>query len=186
MRTHTLIFALTLASALVATTGCSNYRESRGGPEGVQRFEDSARVTVRSFKVADPTITEFFENAHAYAIFPKVTKGAAGIGAANGEGVVFQGNTVIGYAELTQVNVGFQLGGQSFSQLIFFEDARALRNFKRGDLKFNANASAVAAQNGAAATNDYENGVAVFSMVRGGLMFEASIGGQDFDFEPVK
>ena len=185
MRARTLALALSLAP-LTLTAACSTYRESPSGETWAQEMLREAGEARTAFRQQDPSMGDFFENSAGYAIFPKVTKGAAGIGAANGDGVVYQDGRVIGYADLTQVNVGLQLGGQSYRQVIFFQTERALERFKRGEVKFSANASAVAVESGAAAANDYEDGVAVFSMTRGGLMFEASIGGQDFDFEPVR
>ena len=184
MRSSTLALSLVLLGAPMLA-GCSTFRSSEAREQERTRVIREARVAVSEFKESDTTIAAFFEKAHAYAIFPRVTKGAAGIGAAHGNGVVYQNGRLIGYADLTQVNVGFQLGGQSFSQVIFFEDERALRRFQRGTLEFSANASAVAVESGVAATNDYSDGVAVFSMIRGGLMYEASIGGQDFDYRPA-
>lgn len=185
MRTTTLaLTALLLGTPLLGA--CSAYRTTEERQEQRTLTVREARETVSAFKAQDATIAEFFDTAHAYAVFPRVTKGAVGIGAAHGYGVVYRRGRLIGYAEVSQVNVGLQLGGQSFSQVIFFEDAPALNRFKDGNLEFSANASAVAAESGAAAANDYEAGVAVFSMIRGGLMYEASIGGQDFDFDPVE
>lgn len=173
--------------ALTAMPACSGYRDSRASGERERvTLRDRAQEAVQIFRDTDPTMGEFFDSSVGYAVFPRVAKGAAGIGAANGNGVVYtQDGALLGFAELTQINIGFQLGGQSFRQIIFFQDGRALERFKDGDLEFSANASAVAATNGAAATNDYENGVAVFTMPRGGLMFEASIGGQGFDYVGV-
>ncbi len=188
-RFSTLALSLALAPAfsIVALSGCaSSYKESGGDAvsEG-ERLQARAKATVRQFRQADPTILTFFEKAHAYAVYPVIAKGAIGIGAADGDGVVFQGDEAIAYTDMTQVTAGLQLGGQTYSQVIFFEDARAFRSFRAGNLEFSANASAVAAEKGAAANADYEEGVAVFSMTRGGLMFEASLGGQGFSYEPI-
>ncbi|GAB4551499.1 MAG: hypothetical protein Tsb0013_13570 [Phycisphaerales bacterium] len=185
MRTPVIALALILAPAAVLSSACSTYRETGEAETPRERLLRQADESRRAFRQQDPTMIDFFDNAYGYALFPRVTKGAAGIGAANGDGVVYEQGRLIGYADLTQVNVGLQLGGQSFSQVIFFQDGVALDRFKRGEVEFSANASAVAAESGAAASADYEEGVAVFSMTRGGLMFEASIGGQDFDFEPI-
>jgi lipid-binding SYLF domain-containing protein len=187
MRTCTIMLALLVGAAPLALTACSTYRETDGsGETGTERLMRQAAEARETFLDADPSLEAFFDGAHAHAIFPRVAKGAAGIGAANGDGVVYRGGQPVALTELTQVDVGLQLGGQSFSQVIFFQDERAFERFKRGDVEFSANASAVAADKGAAAANDYEDGVAVFSMTRGGLMFEASIGGQEFDYEPLE
>lgn len=143
-----------------------------------------AQETIAVFKKADPGLSRFFDNAVGYAVFPTVGKGAIGIGGAAGSGVVFEKGKAIGKASLTQVTVGAQLGGQTFSEVIFFETEPAFTDFKKGTLALAAQVSAVAAAKGASANAKYQNGVAVFTTGKGGLMFEASVGGQKFGFEP--
>lgn len=182
--------ALILASlgACVALTACSDYRESNAAEAG--SYNDpmyaNADATIAEFKRKDPTLERFFNESYGYVVLPKVTKGGAGIGAAHGDrGVVYEQGRAVGTASVTQVTLGAQLGGQDFSELIFFKDKAALEDFKRNNTEFAANASAVAASSGAARTSDYSNGVAVFTLPLGGLMFEAAIGGQKFKFEPL-
>lgn len=146
--------------------------------------EQQSRDTISAFKKTDPGIDTFFKEAHGYVVFPEITKGAIGIGGAAGDGTVFERGTAIGSSSVTQVTIGFQLGGQTYSEVIFFKDKAALDNFKRGDYEVAAGASAVALKDGVSKTADYNNGVAIFTMGTGGLMFEASIGGQKFSFEP--
>lgn len=177
------VFALIFA---VAATGCaSSYREAAGSPEELDNREREAQATIEQFHEADPTMERFFETAAGFAVYPRVTKGGAGIGAARGQGVVYEDGEVVGYSTLTQGTVGAQLGGQTYSQIIFFETPGRLETFKRGNLELAAQASAVAASRGASADADFAEGVAVFTMGRGGLMFEASVGGQNFSFTPV-
>lgn len=146
--------------------------------------EKKARETIAAFKQKDAKLQAFFDKAYGYAVFPTVGKGAIGIGGAHGKGTVFQAGKAIGSTSLTQVTIGFQLGGQAYSEIIFFKDKRTLDNFKAGNFELGAQASAVAATAGAAANADYEKGVAIFTMAKGGLMYEASVGGQKFSFEP--
>lgn len=143
-----------------------------------------ARSTVALYKKADPGIARFLEQSAGYAVFPSIDKGAVGIGGAHGKGVLFEKGQPTGKVTLSQVSIGAQLGGQSFSQIIFFEAPQELAQFKGGDFSFTAQASAVALKSGAAATAKYQNGVAVFTATKGGLMAEASVGGQKFSFEP--
>jgi lipid-binding SYLF domain-containing protein len=143
-----------------------------------------ARATVALFKKADPGLSRFFGNATGYAVFPGVGKGAIGLGGAHGSGVLFEKGRAVGTTTLTQVTIGLQLGGQAYSEVVFLETARALADFKGGKFALAAQASAVAATAGAAANARYQQGVAVFTMAKGGLMFEASVGGQKFGFEP--
>ena len=125
----------------------------------------------------------FFDKAYGYAVFPTVSKGAYVIGGAYGEGEVFKKGKLIGYSTLTQVTIGLQLGGQAYSEIIFFQDKRRLNNFKDGNFEFGAQASAVAVTAGVSADAAYNNGVAIFTIVKGGLMYEASVGGQKFRYE---
>jgi len=143
-------------------------------------------ATISNFKEADPSLNAWFDQkGYGYAIFPQVTKGGVGVGGAWGRGEVFEQGRRVGYATVGQGTVGLQLGAQAYSELIFFKDQRALDEFKRGNYEFSAQASAIAVDKGASATADYEGGVAVFTLGIGGLMFEASVGGQKFDFEPT-
>ncbi|MGH6885855.1 MAG: hypothetical protein ACREGK_07265 [Geminicoccales bacterium] len=146
--------------------------------------EKLAHNAIAEFKKADPGIEAFFNEAHGYAIFPEITKGAIGIGGARGDGTVFEGGSSIGSSTMTQVTIGLQLGGQTYREAIFFKDKAALDNFKLGNYEVAAGASAIAVTDGASKTAAYDKGVAVFTMGTGGLMFEASIGGQKFSFEP--
>jgi len=138
--------------------------------------------TIATFKTKDPGLKKFFSKAHGYAVFPTVGKGGIGIGGAYGEGKVYRQGKYIGDTSLSQVTIGFQFGGQAYSEVIFFGSKAALDKFTRGDFEFSAQASAVAVTTGASADADYEGGVAVFTMAKGGLMYEASVGGQKFSF----
>ena len=150
-----------------------------------EKESKAASAAIAEFKKRDPSLKAFFEKAYAYAVLPTIGKGAIGIGGAYGDGVVYQAGKIIGYTSMTQVTIGFQLGGQAYRELIFFKDKKTFDEFKNGKLKFSAQASAVAAKAGAAANVDYSGGVAIFTMVEGGLMYEASVGGQAFSFEPL-
>jgi lipid-binding SYLF domain-containing protein len=143
-----------------------------------------ARETVAAFKQKDPGIARFFETAAGWAVFPTIAKGGLIVGGARGDGVVYQKDEVIGYSTVTQGTIGLQIGGQGYSEIVFFEDDAALGHFKAGNAEFSAQASAVAVKAGAAANAKYADGVAVFTLVKGGLMAEASVGGQGFSFEP--
>ncbi len=153
-----------------------------------------------------PICQPYFKKAYGFAMFPTIGQGAFGIGAAHGDGQVYRGGKVTGYTSMTQISIGFQLGGQAYSQIIFFEDKRAYDDFTRGNFEFDASASAVAitaaAQasagttgstagasagpaTGKQATTSYYKGTSVFVHTKGGLMYEAAIGGQKFSFKPV-
>jgi len=142
-----------------------------------------ARQAVSEFKKADPSLKRLFNSAYAYAVFPTVGKGGIGIGGAYGSGIVFIAGHPTGETSLTQLTIGFQLGGQAYREIIFFRDKATLAGFKHGSFELSAQASAVAATLGASADADFENGVAVFTLAKGGLMYEASVGGQKFSFD---
>ena len=129
------------------------------------------------------SLKPYFKKARGYAVFPNVGKGGIGIGGARGSGEVFEKGNVIGKTTLTQISIGFQLGGQAFSQIIFFKDKKSLDRFTEGNFEFGASASAALISEGANASADYSDGVAVLTYSKGGLMYEASIGGQKFSYE---
>ncbi len=143
-----------------------------------------AEAAIALFKKADPSISRFFEKSAGWAVFPSVAKGAIGIGGAGGSGVLFEKGKATGKTSLAQVTIGLALGGQEYAEIIFFENDLALTSFKGGDFALAAQVSAVAAASGAAASAKYSQGVAVFTIAIGGLMYEASVGGQKFGYEP--
>ena len=125
----------------------------------------------------------YFKEAAGFAVFPNVAKAGLGFRGARGSGEVFEDGKVIGFTTLTQLSFGFQLGGQAFSQIIFFQNKRDLDRFTDGNFEFGASASAALITEGANASIDYTNGVAVMTFSKGGLMYEASLGGQKFSFK---
>jgi lipid-binding SYLF domain-containing protein len=131
----------------------------------------------------DPDLKKVFDKAVGYALFPSVAKGGLGVGAARGKGQLFEKGKLLGEATLTQVSVGLQAGGQAYIEVIFFEDQTSLDNFKKGNFEFSAQVSAVAVTAGASADAKYEKGVMVFTLAKGGLMYEASVGGQKFKYQ---
>ncbi len=143
-----------------------------------------ARETADLFRRTDRELSRFFQSSAGYAVFPTVGKGAIGIGGAHGTGVLFEKGQPVGRTSLTQVTIGFQLGGQAYSEIVFFETPRTLADFKKGEFALAAQASAVAAAAGAAANARYRQGVAVVTVAKGGLLYEASVGGQRFGYEP--
>ena len=136
-------------------------------------------------KKSDPGIQKFFDGSAGYAVFPTVGKGAIGVGGAHGKGLVIVNDKAIGKTSLSQITVGLSLGGQKYSQFIFFKDETALGHFQRGNYEMGAQASAVAVTAGASADADYDKGVAVFTNIGGGLMADASVGGQKFTYEEL-
>ena len=164
---------------------------------------DNYSNTIEVFKKSQ-AVQPFFENAYGYAVFPTIGKGGVGIGGAYGKGQVYRGGKVTGTTSLVKATIGFQLGGQVFSEIIFFQDKRAYDEFTGGNFEFDAAASAVAITAGVQAKagtegatagasagpatgeqvkTSYRKGMAVFVHAKGGLMYEAAIGGQKFSFK---
>lgn len=143
---------------------------------------DDSKNAEAEFVKGDNLMKALFDNSHGYVIFPNVGKGAIGIGGAAGNGIVFENGKPVGSAKMKQVSIGFQFGGQAYREVIFFENADALDRFKQNNFEFSAQASAVAVTKGASTNVKYRDGVMVFTQEKGGLMYEASVGGQKFDY----
>lgn len=150
-----------------------------------KKIVDDSKAAKEEFIKADGLMKNLFNNAYAYVILPNVGKGGIGIGGAAGNGAVFQKGALIGMAKMTQVTIGFQWGGQAYREVIFFETKADLDRFKENRLELSAQASAVAATAGASANVKYKDGVMIFTQAKGGLMYEASIGGQKFKFRTI-
>ena len=146
--------------------------------------ENEAQEAIEAFKSTDPDLQTFFDKAHGYAVFPSVGKAGMGIGGAYGKGIVYEQGKEIGNTTLKQLSMGFEFGGEKYREIIFFEDEKTLDDFKKGNYELGAQASAVALKKGASKNADFDKGVAVFTQTRGGLMFDVSVGGQKFTFEP--
>ena len=166
---------------------------------------DSYSDAIKTFRHAGES-ARYFDKCYGYAVFPTIGKGGIGIGGAHGSGRVYTKGAHVGNTSMTQVTVGWQFGGQAYSQIIFFEDKRAFDEFTSGHFEFGAQAAAVAITAGASAqatsggtgagasgskenattAGSYQKGMAVFTVAKGGLMYEASIGGQRFGYKPLK
>jgi len=147
--------------------------------------EDRARASVEYFRKNGPALDRFFEHAYGYAVFPDVFKGGFMLfGGGHGKGYVYEQNTLAGRSTITQLNVGPQLGGQSFSEIIFFKGREELENFKKGNYELNAQVAAIVVTTGMTTNIDYSNGVAVFVLPKAGVMAEATVGGQKFSYNP--
>lgn len=190
-----LSFATRLAAGLLLMAGLAH----------ADAHDDSVKYgdTIELFKNAGQSAT-FFSRSYGYAVFPTVGEGGLGVGGAFGKGRVYVHGAWVGDTTMGQVSIGFQAGGKAYSQIIFFEDKRALDEFESGSFEFSAGASAVAVTAGAnisagtsgasagasAGKKDaremgvYEKGMAVFTIAKGGLMYAATIAGQKFSFTP--
>jgi lipid-binding SYLF domain-containing protein len=174
--------SLIVATLLLAGTPAGRVRA--WDPQAEQKDREAVEEALQSFRKAEPRLKVYFENAYGYAIFPTVDKAGLFVGGAYGTGKVFVGGKDVGHATLSQGSIGLQIGFEAYSELIFFGNKAAFEAFKAGQAKFAANATAYAIKAGAAATANYSDGVAVFVKGKGGLMADASLGGQTFTFVP--
>ena len=145
---------------------------------------DEANNTIKEFLEKDAGMDKFFSSASGYAVFPGIGKGGLGIGGAAGKGTVYKGGTAVADVKMSQVTIGFQAGGQKYAEIIFFENADSHDDFISGNYEFAAQVSAVALTSGASADAAYKDGLMVVTMAIGGLMYEASVGGQKFKVTP--
>jgi len=147
-------------------------------------FGDSEAAKAEFIKT-DESMSALFKNSYGYVIFPNVGKGAFIIGGAGANGTVYEKGDRIGSAKLRQVSVGFQAGGQTYREVIFFENEDALDRFKNNTIEFSGQVSAIAAKSNASANAKYADGVQVYTQGKNGLMLEASVGGQKFMYKPL-
>jgi lipid-binding SYLF domain-containing protein len=184
--------ALRLAPALLLIAGMAHAAHAGKYAETIELFKNAGQSA------------SFFNHCYAYAVFPTVGEGGLGVGGAYGKGRVYVHGAHVGDAKMGQLSVGFQAGGKAYSEMIFFEDKRALDEFESGSFEFSAGASAVAVTAGANAsvgtsgasagasagqkdareTGVYEKGMAVFTIAKGGLMYAAAVAGQKFSYTP--
>jgi lipid-binding SYLF domain-containing protein len=170
----------------------------------VRADEDKYADTIKLFQNAGES-AGFFKNSYGYAVFPNIGKAGLGIGGAHGQGRVFVAGKAVGKTKMTQLSIGWQAGAQGFSMIVFFEDKRSFDEFASGNFEFGANASAVAitaaagagagttgtgagasaGKKDAATVGQYYKGTATFTIVKGGLMYEAAVAGAKFSFEPL-
>ena len=141
---------------------------------------DKSAKVIKEFKKTNDKINKYFASAYAYAVFPSIGKGGLGVGGATGNGTIYKGGEVVGDCKMTQVTIGFQAGGQAYSEIIFFQDKDAFDRFTGDKFEFAAQATAVAVTAGASFDVDYRDGILIFTHAKGGLMYEASVGGQKF------
>jgi len=155
-------------------------------PREQSEEKNAVQQTSERFLKEDPSLKLFFEKAYGYAVFPTVGKGAYILGVGYGRGWFYENGQVVGRASITQLSAGAQIGGQAFSEIIFFKDEKQASLFKQGKLELSAQVSAVAVKEGVGKAATYTDGVAVFILPKGGLMAEASISGQRYAFEPIQ
>jgi lipid-binding SYLF domain-containing protein len=169
---------LLVAAILIAFT--TTYAQTRKDKKIMEDAIEAKTTLLKSNK----GLQGFFDNSAGYVIFPNVGKGGFIVGGASGNGVVYENGTAVGMADLKKLNIGFQAGGQAIIEVIFFETPVDLERFKENNFEFAAETSAVALKSGIAFNAKYKDGVAVFALPKAGLMADASVGGQRFEYRP--
>ena len=173
--------ALTVAMLMI--TGCSTAPKTQAEKRGLVAEADA---TLASMTAKDSSLRDMVDRSAGYAIYPNVGAAGAIVGGAYGRGVVFQNGRPVGFTELNQGSVGAIIGGQTYSQLIVFQDEPALMRLKAGNFDIGAEASAVALKAGVAAATRFEDGIAIFQDPKGGLMAAAAVTGQKLNFQPMQ
>lgn len=172
-----LLGALFLLGGL--SSGCSTTPKSASARETLR---DNADTTLARFKRQKPGIDQELAGVPAYAVFPTIGKGGLGVGGAYGRGVMYEGGQPTGYCDVSQASIGFQAGGQSYAELLLFQDQGAVNRFKGNTAQVGAAASAVALTAGAQGRAQFDNGMAIYTLTNGGLMYEAAVNGQRFTY----
>jgi lipid-binding SYLF domain-containing protein len=171
-RTFTMSIFLTMLLAFSATQAWD--------PKGHEDDIAKGQAAIDALLENDATMQRYFDAAAGYVVIPTVGKAGIGIGGARGKGLLYENGEATAEVTMTQLSIGFQWGGQAYSEFIFFENEKALEHFKQGNYELGAQASAVAVTAGASVDAGFKSGVAIFTLAKGGLMYEAAVGGQKF------
>src|SRR3954452_13890932 len=177
------VVALAAIVGMASLNGCSTAPKNEGDATALAANADS---TLAGYKAKDSSVQALLDKSVGYAVFPDIGKGGWIVGGSYGRGQVYEGGRLIGYADISEVNAGFQWGAQNFSELLIFTKQPDFDKFKGGDFAVGANVSAVALTAGAAGTTDASKGAIALVDTKGGLMAEAAVGGQRLRFTPAK
>lgn len=174
------------AAMILGLAACSATSSATSGSIAMARISQPSAAYPQAHKTmsrmvgVDPSMRSFLKNAYGYAVFPTVSKGALIVGGSYGEGGAFRGGKMVAKCSISKGSIGFQVGGEAYSEVIFFKSRPYFDQFVRGHFSFAAGVTAVAVTAGAAAGVSYSNGVAVFTLPKGGLIASAAVGGQNF------
>ncbi|WP_026837115.1 YSC84-related protein [Gillisia sp. JM1] len=183
-----LFLILSFGSIMAQSDDDNMDMESEGHMEEMQDQEsliNDAKEAITIFMNTNAEAKALFNSSAGYVVFPNVGKGAYIVGGAAGNGVVYEKGEIVGMAKLKQIDIGLQLGGQAFRQVIFFETEKQLNEFKKGNFELSGNVSAVVLEEGKAKSIDFTNGLAVVTMPKAGAMIEIAVGGQKFEYEAI-
>ena len=178
-----LVCQIAVLFSLALVLGCETTPKNEKEKEAL---DSSVTATIKEMSDKDPRVAQFMGTAYGYVCFPTVSYGGLIAAAGSGQGEVYVQGNLVGYARIFQASVGGNVGGRWYSEMIFFKNEQAFQDFKDGNIKFQAHTAAVAVTAGGGTQVDYQKGVAVFTHDKFGLSAQASIGGQEFKFEPAK
>ena len=179
----TFMKKLLITIFIVAFAFASTAAFSAWGKDEVAELDPKAKEAMTEFLKADPGMQKMLDRSVGYVVIPTVGKAGFGIGGARGKGLLYENGNPTAVVTLSQLSIGFQWGGQAYSEYILFEDKPTLSDFKRGNYELGAQVSAVAVTAGVSADAAFVDGMAIFTQAKGGLMYEASVGGQKFKVE---
>lgn len=174
-----------LSKLLFATVLCMSMSVFAQKSDKDKKIINDAQEAKKEFIAKNKALESQFNNATAYVIFPNVGKGALVVGAASGNGAVYKGGKLVGMASMTQLDIGAQIGGEAYSEVIFFNSEEAFKKLKNNELEFTSQIAAVAVEEGASLNTKFNDGMAVYVMPKAGLMAEVSVGGQKFEYRPL-
>lgn len=181
MKTRSTLLGFLLTASMLSA-GCATEPTTETGKANLDQSIDRVMAKLND---QDPSLNNFLGKSYAYVIFPTVGSGAVVVGGSYGHGEVVKGGKMIGYADITQITAGAQIGGEAFTEIISFENEAALQRFKDGKLSLETTASAVLLKSGTADAATYKDGFIVFTQPRAGAMAAAAVGGQSFTFQPL-
>jgi lipid-binding SYLF domain-containing protein len=179
-----IVVSAVVAALGFALIGCGG-ETAPSKPEERSALQSEAQAALQRLSSKDATMQALLNASYGYAVFPNVGAGGAIVGGAYGRGVVYQQGRFAGYADLSQASIGLQLGGQTYTEIVVFQNKDAFDRFRNNSTSFTADAAAVAVKSGSSAQANFKNGVAVFTDPNGGLMANISVGGQRFTFSPA-
>lgn len=174
-----------LTKLVFATVLCMSMTVFAQKDDKDKKIISDAEAAKVEFIAMNKGLESQFDKATAYVVFPNVGKGAVIVGAASGHGAVYKDGKLVGLASMKQLDVGAQIGGEAYSEVIFFNSEEAFEKLKNNELELTSQVAAVAVEEGKSLNTKFSDGMAVYVMPKAGLMAEVSVGGQKFEFRPL-
>lgn len=176
---------MNFSKLIFATVLCMSMTVFAQKSDKDHKIINDAETAKKEFIKMNKALESQFNEATAYVIFPNVGKGAAIVGAASGKGAVYKNGKLVGMASMTQLDVGAQIGGEAYSEVIFFNSEEAFKRLKNNELELTSQVAAVAVEEGKSLNAKFSDGLVVYVLPKAGLMAEVSVGGQKFEYSPL-